>query len=283
MVIFKSLLGLLILANYRWMLLGVLYCPFALAWNATGHRVIAQIAYDHLTSHAKSRFSAYNRLLNRKNHAYSFVDAAVWLDKVRYMSSLPLEIHYIDLPFTEEAGSALPKVRSPNAVTALTEAVFSLKNKNTTARARATALRVLVHVVGDLHQPLHAATRVSHFYPEGDKGGNLVKLAYNPVADTLHAYWDKGAGVLQPMDKRQIKHYAAMLEARWPCADEKMYDFNHWAQLSHQLAIKEAYALHSDDNRLDSTYQRRAMVISESQLALAGCRLAHVLNHIDAA
>ena len=270
-------------------ILSALCCPMVFAWNATGHRVIAQVAYHHLTPHAKQRFNAYNRLLNHKRHSrqhnLNFIEASVWLDKMRYSSDLSGEMHYIDIPFSKEKNVVLPKIAHTNALTALTQAESTLKSEWSNAHKRAVAFRILLHVVGDLHQPLHAVTYVSSSYPKGDQGGNLIKLPVNPVADVLHAYWDKGAGVLQSMNAKDIKQYAALLEARWPCQNEiKIDDFDGWAQASHQLAEKEAYACLKDDEHieLDAAYQRRAMMISESQLALAGCRLAALLNQIDA-
>ncbi len=285
-MISRNLRGRLILVSWKLGIVGLFCCPVAFGWNATGHRVIAQLAYENLTPHAKQRFNAYNRLLNRKHHSYNFIEASVWLDKVRYSSNLPGEMHYIDLPFTREKGCALPPVQPTNAVSALTEAESTLKSEWSTARERGIALRVFVHVLGDLHQPLHTATYVSSSYPKGDKGGNLIKLPPNPVADNLHTYWDKGAGVLQSMSAKEIRQYAALLQSRWPCSGEKkINDFDAWAQASHQLAEKEVYACLKNDEHveLDAAYQRRAMIISESQLALAGCRLATLLNQIDAA
>lgn len=255
--------------------------PFIFAWNATGHRVIAQIAYDHLTPHAKRQYSAYNRLLNTKYHAYDFVNASVWLDKVRYSTDLPGQIHYIDIPFSEEPELTLPDINSINAINALIDAESTLKIDRISSKKRALALRVMMHVLGDLHQPLHAATRVSRAYPEGDKGGNLTQLPPNPVAENLHRYWDQGAGVLGPMSTKEVRRYANLLEARWPCVQEKdLDDFKAWAEASHQIAKREVYNW-GDAESFKPDYPRRAMMISESQLATAGCRLANLLNQID--
>ncbi len=283
MAIFKNHLGLRILVSRKIGLitLGLLISSSVLAWNATGHRVIAQIAYDHLSPHAKNKYRAYNRVLNNRYHSYDFVDSAVWLDKVRYSSDMPGEIHYIDIPFSQDPHLPLPKIDSINAVTALQQARSILAMPRVASKKRALALRVLVHLVGDIHQPLHAATRVSKLYPEGDKGGNLTKLPSNPVAETLHRYWDQGAGLLVSMDRKEIRRYANLLEGRWPCSfDEPAGDFDAWAKMSHELARREVYHFEQGET-LQSDYQRRAMMISESQLATAGCRLANLLNHLD--
>jgi hypothetical protein len=290
MGIFKSLLGHRILDRWKLAIIGLFFSQIVCAWNAVGHRVIAQIAYDHLTLHAKHRFNSYNRLLNYRHgdrqRQYNFVEAAVWLDKIRYSSDLPGEIHYIDLPFSREKNRRLPQIPKLNVVSALSQAQLTLKDESSRLRQRAVAFRVLSHLTGDLHQPLHAITYVSATYPQGDKGGNLIRLPENPVAKTLHAYWDQGAGALPSMNRKQVRQYAALLESRWPCMPEdNVDDFFVWAQASHQIAEKQVYScLKADEHvQLDAEYQRRAMMISESQLALAGCRLARLLNEIDAA
>lgn len=253
------------------------------AWNATGHRLIAQIAVDHLTPHAKLRFNAYNRLLNNKKYKYNLVGAATWLDTVRDKKlSLPGSMHYIDIPFSAEKTS-LPPVNSMNAVVALREARTMLINPYSKPSNRAIALRMILHITGDLHQPLHAATHVSRDHPMGDKGGNLTRLPKNPVATNLHAYWDKGAGLLTRMNNRDIKQYAAKIEARWPCSKERtQQDPMLWAEESHAIAIHYAYAF-QNTTPLDAIYQRSAPALVEERIALAGCRLSAVLNEVDEA
>ena len=62
---------------------------------------------------------------------------------------------------------------------------------NTTEQAKSMALRLLIHFMGDVHQPLHAANMYSKEFPEGDKGGNSIKLKYRYGANNLHSVWDK--------------------------------------------------------------------------------------------
>jgi hypothetical protein len=57
--------------------------------------------------------------------------------------------------------------------------------------AQSYALRLLIHYVGDMHQPFHNGDLYSETYPDGDKGGNLVELKYHYSVDELHALWDK--------------------------------------------------------------------------------------------
>ena len=253
----------------------LLYIPQVLGWNAVGHRLIAQIAYDNLTRDAKIKFNRYNRDMDNGFMSKNFVNSSVWLDSIRGRTHAYDAMHYIDIPFSTD-GTPLPPVPTRNAVWAVEKSTTVLSNPNATAAAQRTALRILVHVVGDIHQPLHAATRVSWQYPEGDRGGNLVVLHKNPVAKNLHSYWDKGAGLF--VGKRRygqawIKNKAAAIEQRWPC-NPSLADLNamHWAHESNALAMQTVY-----QRSIDLHYQQVAQQIVEQRIALAGCRLAAVM------
>ncbi len=248
-----------------------------------GHRLITQIAYDHLTRHAKITFNAYNRAVERNGRPASLINASTWLDSIRSRTHAYDAMHYIDIPFSNDA-SPLPRLSKINAVWAVQTSKQTLLNPKANAHLKGIALRILIHAAEDIHQPLHAATRISWRYPEGDKGGNLVVLHKNAVAKNLHAYWDKGAGLL--VGKRRygaawVKRHATIMEQRWPCERVRL-DSNpmRWAEESHALAVKMAYAMPVHD-RVDSSYQRAAFQIIEPRLVLAGCRLAFLMNQVS--
>lgn len=258
----------------------------AFSWNAVGHRIIAQIALDQMTPHAIARFNAWNDVLNTPERRLSLVDAATWLDVCRW--SYPGrfdEMHYIDIPFTEDGSFLEIKQPSMNAVVALEQSKAFLLDETKTSHDRAVALRMMLHLVGDIHQPLHAVTRVSRQYKTGDKGGNLVYLRKNKVAKNLHAYWDRGAGSLILKKKKSmdlvIKTKAMALEKEWPCA-QVASEFNPkmWAHESHLMAKTKAYP-DLKGHVVTRAYQRMTKEITAQRLAFAGCRLAHVLNKID--
>src|SRR5581483_5683764 len=94
--------------------------------------------------------------------------------------------HFIDMPYPDGPGRE-PKV--PNALTEiklLTQAIGSQKSDN----IKSYDLVWLEHLVGDVHQPLHATSRFTTNHPNGDQGGNLVYFCEKPCKDELHAYWD---------------------------------------------------------------------------------------------
>ncbi len=255
------------------------------AWNAVGHRLVAQIAANHLTPHAKRTFNFYNHALDKEYEPMTLVNAAVWLDNIQYHRDVTWYsgFHYVNLYFSDD-GSALPTAQKVNAVWAVEQSKHILQSTRTTDFDKGFGLRVLLHVVGDLHQPLHAATRISARFPQGDRGGNLVKLGNNDVARNLHSYWDKGAGILvseQPYRHTQLAKLAADIDAQGEC-DLSAMDINpsHWADESNQIAINYAYKIKEGDIP-DKKYQDGAQKISEQRIALAGCRLAALLNQID--
>ena len=239
------------------------------AWNALGHRIIAQIAYDQL--HINTNISCIN--------------AAVWLDRLYGKKYQQLHgLHYIDLPFSLDKSTILPP-RSPNAVTAINHAYNSLLSKNITDHDYWMQLRILLHVVGDLHQPLHAITQFSKKFPYGDNGGNLVLLPYNNIGKNLHAYWDNGGGLLLSNNKNNIVYIKKMAKAiikHWPCQKFlsvqkfacSQINPEHWARESFVIAKNQAYII---TPYWPNRYQEIVSKTSERQLALAGCRLAVIL------
>lgn len=249
------------------------------AWNAQGHRLIAEIAYEHLTPHAKETFERYNDALSSVYKPETFVESSVWLDNLSYQDIHWFEpMHYIDIPYSTD-NSALPTQQKVNALQAINDASKLILNKYPTDFDKGIALRMLIHIIGDIHQPLHAVNHVSAEFPEGDKGGNLVILHNNSVAPNLHAYWDRGAGLLKSnqLKRNQIGEEASRIEKKWPCsAFSTTLNPSAWAQESHVFAVDEVYHL-----PINQAYQLKAQQITEKRIAAAGCRLAAFLNFMD--
>ena len=266
-------------------LLGVFSPLFA--WNAEGHRIMAQVAYDHMTPTAKARFQVAHPILDKQKKPPSFTEAAVWFDTLRTKDSNVFStMHYVDIPFSTD-GTRAPKPKPMNGLIAFNQSRALLLENRGSSLERVFALRVLMHVAGDLHQPLHAATRVSRTCPYGDAGGNRVNLPKNKIAKNLHAYWDRGGGALLYSSdvhnpEIRVRRRALELEDAWPCKPEFVdKDPVHWLAESHDLAVSEAYSI-TAKNFSTGTYQQTVSATSEKRLALAGCRLASVLNEIDA-
>ena len=257
---------------------------YVLGWNAVGHRIIAQIAYDQMTDHAKQTFTRYNQALDKVYKPQSWVDSAVWLDSLSYQDiSWFSAAHYIDIPYSTDGTPLIPPQQT-NALWAIDSAKRLLVNKYATEFDKGVALRVLMHVVGDIHQPLHAVTRISVDLPQGDRGGNLVILPHNSIAKNLHAYWDRGGGLL--LNKRraslQLEKLTEKIEQDCVCGVDAL-DSNpqHWANESYLLAIHDVYQSLDGKWEPNNAYQMKTKEITEQRLGLAGCRLGLLLNQLD--
>ncbi|MDF1678214.1 MAG: S1/P1 nuclease [Legionellaceae bacterium] len=250
------------------------------AWNAEGHRVVAQIALDYMTPSAKARFQTAHPVLDKGKPTH-FVEASVWFDTLRGMQLKAFDsMHYVDVPIDiMRMSSDVWRPKPTHGLMAYTGARQYLLSGEKSPLEKAIALRILLHVTADLHQPLHAATRLTKKYPEGDAGGNKVRLPKNKVARNLHTYWDRGAGFLSKRVSAQLR--AQVLEKKWPC-DVTAVDTNpvHWIAESHIIAETDAYRFRHKKH-LDKGYQSMVYAYSQKRLAEAGCRLAAVLNEID--
>ncbi|CEG57031.1 S1/P1 nuclease [Legionella fallonii] len=251
------------------------------AWNALGHQLVAQIAYDHLTPQAKKMCEDYNHYLDSFSPSPNFVTASAWLDQIRRNDVHWFDnLHYIDIPFSNDQ-SKLPPLQEVNALWGIKQAILVLSSNKSSAFDKGISLRILTHLIGDIHQPLHTVTKVSKRLPKGDLGGNLYYLTSNSIGDNLHQYWDNGAGVLLGQSKKfQVRNKALQLEQKWSCelanAQKKP---QQWIKESHQLAITQVYTIPS--HKVPSKrYQLKAQNITQKQILFAGCRLARVLNNI---
>lgn len=252
------------------------------AWNAAGHKVVAQIAYNNLSQKSKDVCFKYLRTRTNKTPNSSFVSAATWMDDIRWREVYWYDVmHYIDTPFSAD-GTHLPPVEATNAVNTIKKAMAVLSSKKTSPTDKKLALRMLIHITGDIHQPLHAATKVSALYPKGDLGGNLFFLGDNSVGKNLHQYWDNGAGLfLGRYDENKIKKMAQELEKKLPCSlINAQLKPSKWANMSHKLAVKKVYQTTPNETPA-AKYQEDAQLLAQKQVTYAGCRLAALINKIS--
>ncbi len=251
------------------------------AWNALGHQLVAQVAYDHLTPQAKKMCDDYNHYLDSFSPSPNFVAASAWLDQIRKKDVHWFDnLHYIDLPFSND-DTKLPSVQEANALWGMKQAILVLSSNKSSAFDKGISLRILTHLVGDIHQPLHTVTKVSKQLPNGDMGGNLYHLASNSIGNNLHQYWDNGAGILIGQSKKfQVRNKAEQLEKKWSCKQANAQKKpQQWIKESHLLAITQVYTIAS--HKVPSKrYQLKAQNITQKQILFAGCRLAAVLNNI---
>ena len=149
----------------------------ALAWGKTGHRVVAEVADGHLSGLARAHV---REILGTE----SLEEASTWPDEMKsdpstFWQRTASPWHYVTL-----GGFAYDEAPSEgDALTALRQFTATLRDPNASRADRELALRFIVHIVGDLHQPLHAGK-------PGDRGGNDVKVKWFGRDTNLHAVWD---------------------------------------------------------------------------------------------
>ncbi|HEX5430861.1 MAG TPA: S1/P1 nuclease [Bryobacteraceae bacterium] len=247
----------------------------AFAWDAAGHRVIAAIAYGRLNPQARARADALLQqapAIQSRGRA-AFLAASVWPDEIRADAgdgdTRPW--HYINLPFSPDGARLLPPQR-PNALTEL-QRILNRRSMS------ANDLIWLIHLVGDVHQPLHCADRFLKSRPAGDEGGNKVYISIaGSRARTLHAFWDDLADSLtaQTIVRQYRREHGAN--------PRLSTDPRTWVQESFALAQHEVYTFGPKTGsrrhpvKLPQSYASNARRVARSQLAIAGFRLAAVLN-----
>jgi hypothetical protein len=200
--------------------------------------------------------------------------------------------HFDDQPFTRD-GSHLPAVPVPNAVDRIGVLRMTLASTGTSLTVRKLKsydLVWLLHLVGDIHQPLHAATRVGHSQPDGDHGGNLVKLVPQCATcpDELHAFWDGILGSGDALSANPTTRNAAIASvlhttiavATGAAATE--LNPQKWADESLSLAKSNVYVSPIGDGAgpftVTSAYSNAAKTTATARIALAAARLANILK-----
>ncbi len=310
------------------LIFGLLVPQTAFAWNGKGHRMVAFIAYKNLTHdpqgpNARARVDQLLRnhpdfpLLaadlspNDPNFGLKvFIKAATWPDIIksdpRFFDETktpphptPLKpgfpdmkmhkpFHYIDMPFTQD-GSPVAQPVSPNALEVIPKIRNALGNPNVSQNIQAYGLSWLLHLVGDVHQPLHCTSRFTHKHglPEGDRGGNLFTLqstmvpeGNNPVRD-LHTFWDDILGVNESFTAVQSLSNSIM--AAIPPQLPIDVTEQHWINESFSLATTQVYTIGADEPNqpppaVSVTYRNNATTTARRRVALAGYRLAEILN-----
>jgi len=285
--------------------------PTASAWDSFGHMMVASIAYDDLTPAARTKavqliklnpdYKVWVKGVAKANqNKTAFVMAATWPDAIKskktytndgehpsnpdaaanlgYSDKLMHRYwHYIDEPFSPD-GTPLAQPQVPNAQTQIAEFRKTLA-LSATNKLKSYDLVWILHLVGDIHQHLHATSRFTHDLPQGDSGGNLVMLCAMPCKNELHAYWDNILGTSKSPTSA-IKKATALPPPDATLAAES--DEIQWIQESFAIAKQSVYAspigVGAGPFTTDPTYKAAAVTIADQQIALAGARLAKLLN-----
>ncbi|HEY0414253.1 MAG TPA: S1/P1 nuclease [Allosphingosinicella sp.] len=235
----------------------------ALAWGKTGHRVAAKIADDGLSAVARAHV---RQLLGTE----SLDEAATWPDDMRsdpdpFWQKTATPWHYVTVPGTDY------DVAPPegDAVTALRQFRATLLDPAAPPKDKQLALRFVVHLVADLHQPLHTGKGNDH-------GANDVKVTFLGKPTNLHSVWDSG---LVDDEQLSFTEFAERLERRTTPEEVIAWsdpDPLDWIRES--VAIRNTIYPAGPEIGWDYIYRSRPIV--ERRLAQAGVRLAAYLNDL---
>jgi nuclease S1 len=238
----------------------------ALAWAPEGHEVVALIAQQRLTSEVSKAADALLAL--EPEPGATLASVASWADRIRDKNTAAW--HYVNLPRDADCQylAARDCPGGDCAVGALEAQVKRLAS-NAPPAERLEALKWVVHLVGDLHQPLHAGFA-------DDRGGNTWQLQAFDKGTNLHALWDSGL-------LREIEPNAAVLAARLDAADlatrssapSLVFAPATWAQQSCRIVSRIDFY---PPRELPAAYGQTFNPVVQARLRDAGLRLAATLN-----
>ncbi len=243
--------------------------PPASAWGPTGHRVTATIAEKYLNWRAKAA------IVDILKHGESLAEAATWPDDMRssddrYWRETAQAFHFVTVPH----GKTYKEVGAPpqgDAVTALETFKATLLDASASREDKQRALRFTVHIIADLHQPLHAGNGK-------DKGGNDTKVTFFDKQTNLHWVWDIG---LIEREKLSYTEWSNWLSAK--ITDEMVAK---WSSADPHVWIAESVALrdkvYPPTNVVFWKYRFTHIESLRRRLQMSGVRIAHYLNTLFA-
>ena len=251
------------------------------AWNAAGHKLVAQIAYDQLTPAVQKKIDAQIKILGTVYPGYGdFIDAAYWPDAIKKQGVTAFSNwHWIGLPYSFDGTRGYKPNYANNVVWAIGQAQQVLQSPNANAFTQAMFLAFLSHFVGDIHQPLHCLNLYSKGYPHSDQGGHYY-LINTPRANNLHTFWDQGLGVFNSNTAALAKKIEAQYPPEYFAAQLKDSNPKDWAQESYQIARDFAYTTR-ENKTPNAAYIAQGQQIAKQRVALAGYRLAQILNQLE--
>lgn len=247
-----------------------LYLPlWGFSWGKLGHRIVGQIADSYLTKQAKKEIY---RILGTESIAMT----SNWPDFIKSDPSYSYldNWHYINFKqglSETEIKNYLASDTATDAYSKINWLVAQLKAKDLEQQNKLMYLRLLIHIVGDIHQPLHTGR------PE-DRGGNGIRLTWFNNPYNLHQVWDDRLIDLQELSYTEyataINHTTKEQRQQWQAEP-----LSEWIWQSYQLAEK-IYADVKPDDKLSYLYNFKNIGTVNQQLLKGGVHLAGLLNEI---
>ncbi len=239
-------------------------------WGINGHRIVGEIADSYLTRKART---AIKEILGDESIAMS----SNWGDFIKSDSTYDYlySWHYVNLKagltFTDVEKKLLQDTGA-NAYAKLNFLIAELKNKQLAADKKLMYLRLLVHIAGDIHQPMHVG------HPE-DRGGNSIRVLWFNELTNLHSVWDDKLVEMQKLSyteyARAINHTGNKQRREW-----QSQPMTAWFFESYQIAGQLYDEIKQPDQKLGYRYNFDHLETMNQQLLKGGVRLAGILNSI---
>jgi len=235
------------------------------AWGSNGHRIVGRIAMNHLTDEAAR---AVECLLGPEG----LDQASTWPDEIRsdpnWKKADPWHFLSIDDAETLETTARDP---AGDVLEAIQRFTAVLRDPQATRESKQEALSFLVHIVGDIHQPLHVGRRADH-------GGNSVKVIWFKEESNLHTVWDSG---MIDNERLSFSEFAAFID------HPTLQELQTWQNSAPADWANESKALRDrvyqiGDGKLSYEYVYRNIPLVKRRLLQGGVRLAGLLNSIFA-
>ena len=253
--------------NLNKLMIGVVTAAMSfqvLSWGQVGHRITGAIAEQYLTPEA-------HRVINQLLINEDLAEVSTFADEMR---SHPSEFwkktanpwHYVNV-FDGKTYSDVAPPAEGNAVTALEMFSKQLKDKQSSFSEKQLALKFIVHIIGDLHQPFHAGDGV-------DKGGNDIKLMFFWEDSNLHRVWDSG---LIDRQKLSYTEWTRILSRK--ISEQQAKD---WINIEPKVWIAESAKIRANaypgSDKLSWDYQYQHLPVLKQRLQMGGIRIAAYLN-----
>jgi hypothetical protein len=249
----------------------LLYLPFSSkAWGVLGHRIVGQIADSHLSPKAKK---AITGILGNESIAMS----SNWADFIKSDSAFNYlgPWHYINIKGGLDEEQAIRAIEADTSVTVFNRINFlkaELKKKTLPLVTKQMYLRLLIHLVGDIHQPLHVGR------PD-DRGGNRIRVLWFKDSYNLHQIWDE---VLVDFQQLSYTEYAAAINfsklsqrIEW-----NKSSLSYWMYESYLIAEQIYGDIKTNEDKLGYQYNFKYKAVVDDRLLKGGVRLAYMLNEI---
>lgn len=269
-------------------------------WHPTGHFITARIAELEILRLKPDLHPKLIKILEvlgkfTKEAAHPFVECACFPDDIKYLSWKAFnQWHFYDYyiagpGISRDEINKLPK-SVVNLASSIADAKETLRNTKSSKvddkLGKSFELRYLIHLIGDVHQPLHAASYVTKEHPKGNAGGNAFKLE-EPKTD-LHTYWDRTLqwfdDVTAPLEEKgwkKIETYSKELMEENPRSkfDEELKKdkTGDWILESKKICEKVVYNGVTEGGKITQEYRLKAKDLIRRQLTLGGYRLADTI------